>query len=72
MERTSFYTQVHETIRHKVERIVKLVVLELHLDSKWADPTLIIPKKYGTISFIFNFQELNIAWFVSPSQAKNQ
>jgi hypothetical protein len=40
-------------ICHEIERLVKLGVLKRCSDSEWAAPTFIIPKKNGTVRFIW-------------------
>jgi hypothetical protein len=49
----------HDTLKHETEWIVKLGVLKRYSDSEWAAPTLIIPKKNGTVRFISDFRKLN-------------
>jgi hypothetical protein len=49
----------HDTLKHGIERHVKLGVLKRCSNSEWAAPTLIIPKKNGTVRFISDFRKLN-------------
>ena len=48
-----------KTLKKKVERLVKLVVLKKQPSSEWAAPTFIIPKKNKTVRFISDFREVN-------------
>jgi len=48
-----------QTLKAKVERLVKIGVLKKVNCSEWAAPTFIIPKKDGSVRFISDFQELN-------------
>jgi hypothetical protein len=48
----------HDPFKHEIERLVKLGVLKRSSDSEWADLTLIIPKKNGTVRFISDFRKL--------------
>ena len=47
------------TLKLEIERLCKLGVLRKINHSEWAAPTFIIPKKDGTVRFIFDFRELN-------------
>jgi hypothetical protein len=49
----------YDTLKHEIERLVKLGVLKRCSDSEWANPTFIIPKKNGTVRFISDFRKLN-------------
>jgi hypothetical protein len=49
----------HDTLKHQIERLVKLGVLKRCSDSEWAAPTFIIPNKNGTVRFISDFRKLN-------------
>jgi hypothetical protein len=49
----------HDTLKHEIERLVKLGVLKRCSDSEWAAPTFIIPKKNGKVKFISDFWKLN-------------
>jgi hypothetical protein len=49
----------NNTIIREVERLCKLGVLERQPASEWALRSFIIPKKYRTIRFLSNFQEVN-------------
>ena len=52
--------RVHqETLKMKVERLVKLGVLKKVNRSEWAAPSFIIPKKDDSVRFINDFRELN-------------
>jgi hypothetical protein len=48
-----------DTLKHEIERLVRLEVLKMDRDSEWASPTFIIPKKNGTIRFISDFRKMN-------------
>jgi hypothetical protein len=48
----------HDTLKHEIERLVKLGVSRRCGDSG-AAPTFIIPKKNGTVRFISDFRKLN-------------
>jgi len=48
-----------QTLKAKVERLVKIGFLKKVNRSEWAAPTLIIPKKDGSVRFISDFRELN-------------
>lgn len=48
-----------ETLKVEVNRLVEAGVLRKVNRSKWAVPTFIIPKKDGSVCFIFDFRELN-------------
>jgi hypothetical protein len=41
----------HDTLKHEIELLLKLGVSKRCSDSEWAAPTLIIPKKNGTVRF---------------------
>jgi hypothetical protein len=47
-----------DTLKHEIERLVKLGVLKRCSDSEWAAPTFIIPKKNGIVRFISDFRKL--------------
>jgi hypothetical protein len=49
----------HDTLKHEIERLVKLGVLKRYSDSEWAAPTFIIPNKNSTVIFIYDFRKLN-------------
>jgi hypothetical protein len=49
----------HDTLKHEIERLVKLGVFKRCSDSEWAAPTFIISKKNGTVRFISDFRKLN-------------
>jgi hypothetical protein len=49
----------HDTLKHEIERLIKLEVLRRCSNSEWAVPTFIIPKKNGTVKFISDFRKLN-------------
>jgi hypothetical protein len=52
--------KIHEeTFINKVERLVKLGVLERQPALKWASPLFIIPKKNRIVCFLSNFWEVN-------------
>jgi hypothetical protein len=40
-------------------KLVSLGVLKSCSDSEWADPTLIIPRRNGTVTFVSDFRKLN-------------
>ena len=46
------------TLKKELQRLCKLGVLRKCSDSTWASPTFIIPKKNGTVRFIFDFRYL--------------
>jgi len=48
-----------QTLKAEVDRLVKIGVLKKVNRSEWAAPTLIIPKKDGSVRFISDFRELN-------------
>jgi RNase H-like domain found in reverse transcriptase/Reverse transcriptase (RNA-dependent DNA polymerase) len=49
-----------DTLKHEVERLVGIGVLEpVHEESDWAAPSFIIPKKDGRVRFITDFRKLN-------------
>ena len=48
-----------ETLKAKVQRLCDLGVLNWVNRSEWAAPTFIIPKKDGSVRFIWDFRELN-------------
>jgi len=48
-----------QTLKAKVERLVKIGVLKKVNGSEWTAPTFIIPKKDGSVRFISDFRELN-------------
>ena len=48
-----------ETLETEINRLVNIGVLKRKNNSEWAAPTLIIPKKNGTICFVSDFRELN-------------
>ena len=48
-----------ETLKTKVNGLENIDVLKRKNNSKWAAPSLIIPKKNGTVRFICDFRELN-------------
>jgi hypothetical protein len=51
---------IHEqTLRQEVKRLCKLGVLTQINHSEWGAPTLIIPKRDGSVRFISDFRELN-------------
>jgi hypothetical protein len=52
-------TNHHNSLKHEIERDVKLGVLKRCSDSEWAAPTFIIPKKNGAVRFISDFSKLN-------------
>ena len=53
-------TRIHEiTLKSEHDRLCSLRVLKRVNRSQWGAPTLIIPKKDGTVRFISNFRELN-------------
>ena len=58
MERLSLF-HWYTRLQREVERLVKYVVLGFQLDSKWATPTFVIPKKNDTLMFISDFWKLN-------------
>jgi hypothetical protein len=47
------------TLKHEIERLVKLGVLVIGSNSEWAAPTFVIPKKNGAVRFISDFRKLN-------------
>jgi hypothetical protein len=49
----------HDTLKHEIERLVALGVLNRCRDSEWEAPTYIIPKKNGTVKFISDFRRIN-------------
>ena len=52
--------KVHtEALKTEVERLCKLGALKKVDRSQWAAPTLVIPKKDGTVRFISDFRKLN-------------
>jgi hypothetical protein len=51
-------SNLKDTLKHEIERLVALEVLKSCSDSEWAAPTFIIPKKNGTVSFISIFRRL--------------
>jgi len=48
-----------QTLKAKVERLVKIGVLKKVNCSEWAVPTFVIPKQDGSVRFISDFRELN-------------
>jgi len=48
-----------QTLKAKVERLVKIGVLKKVNRSEWVAPTFVIPKKDGSVRFISDFRELN-------------
>jgi len=48
-----------QTLKAEVERLVKIGVLKKVNRSEWAAPTVVIPKKDGSVRFISDFRELN-------------
>ena len=48
-----------ETLQTEVNRLINIDVLNCKSSSKWEAPTIVIPKKNGTICFISDFRELN-------------
>ena len=52
--------KVHkETLKTEINRLVSIGVLKQKIYSEWEAPSFIIPKKNGTLSFIFDFRERN-------------
>ena len=52
--------KIHKkTLMKEIKRLVKLGVLEVQHESKWAAPSFIQPKKNGTICFLSAFREVN-------------
>jgi hypothetical protein len=49
----------HDTLKHEIERLVKLGVFERCSNSERAAPTFIIPKKNGAVRFISDLRKLN-------------
>jgi hypothetical protein len=56
----------HDTLKHEIERLVKLGVLIRCSSSEWAAPTFIITKKNGTVRFISDFRKLNEMLKIMP------
>ena len=51
---------MHEnTLKTEVNRLVSIGVLIRKNNSEWVAPTFIIPKKNGTLHFLYHFIELN-------------
>jgi hypothetical protein len=48
----------HDTLKHEIERLVKLGVFKRCSDSEWDALTFIIPKKNDTVRFISDFRRL--------------
>ena len=48
-----------ETLKKEIQRLCNLGVLKWQVDSEWALPTFIIPKKDNTIQVVSNFREIN-------------
>jgi hypothetical protein len=52
--------KVHkETLKKELNWLCKIGVLRKCLDSQWASPNFIIPKKNGTVQFVTDFQRVN-------------
>ena len=52
--------QVHvETVKTEIKRLIKIGVIMPDVDSPWAAPCFIIPKKDGTVRFLTDFRRLN-------------
>jgi len=60
-----------QTLKAKVERLVKMGVLKKVNRSEWAAPTFIIPKKDGSARFISDFRELNERTLRKPCPIPN-
>ena len=48
-----------DVFRKEVDRLENLGVLKWEGDSEWGSPTLIVPKKQGTVRFLTDFREVN-------------
>ena len=52
--------RIHKlTFKQKLDRPESLKVIKKVNCSQWGAPTFLIPKKYSTVRFIYNFRELN-------------
>ena len=52
--------RIHEpTLKKELDSIIKIGVLKKLHNFQWTAPTLITPKKNGTVRFISDFRELN-------------
>jgi len=60
-----------QTLKAKVERLIKICVLKKVNRSEWATPTFIIPKKDGSVRFISDFRELNKRTLRKPHPIPN-
>ena len=59
-QRAYSVAHVHlEVFKNELSRLCKVGVLERCRASQWASPTLIIPKKDGSVRWVSDFQELN-------------
>jgi len=60
-----------QTLKAKVERLVKIFVLKKVNRSEWAAPAFIIPKTDGSVRFISDFRELNKRTLRKPHPIPN-
>jgi hypothetical protein len=52
--------QLHvTTVKTEIKRLVDIGVITPEVDSPWASPCFIIPKKDGTVRFLTDFRRLN-------------
>ena len=49
-----------ETVKTEIKRLMDIGVITPDVDSPWAAPCFIIPKKDGTVRFLSDFRRLNI------------
>ena len=47
------------TVKTEINRLIKIGVITPDVDSPWASPCFIIPKKDGTVRFLTDFRRLN-------------
>jgi Reverse transcriptase (RNA-dependent DNA polymerase) len=48
-----------KTVKKKIKRLQEIGVITPDVDSPWASPCFIIPKKDGTVRFLTDFRRLN-------------
>jgi hypothetical protein len=48
-----------QTVKNKIKRLVETGVITSDVNSPWASPCFIIPKKDGTVRFLTDFLRLN-------------
>jgi hypothetical protein len=48
-----------QTVKNEIKRLVDIGVITPYVNSPWASPCFIIPKKDGTVRFLTDFRRLN-------------